>query len=602
MRETYVTRRVLLVTGLALVVSGSVITSIVRGGVNSAVEYLKNKNDNAWVTMALAVAGENPSADYLKPATGATAIQIEAPILAITSVGKDPRVFPNENLVAKLKSFYDGNQIGDSASLNDDIFGILALIASGEPVADGVIQGARNFLISNQKSDGGWGWSVGGSSSVDMTAMAVMALQSAGEPASSQAIQEASEYLKEAQNENGGFPSEPGGNSNTSSTAWAFSAMTKLGENWVKDNKTPADFLNSIQAESGYYPNTEGGGETGFAKIETAYAVIALMGKFYPTNVITPIAPATVGYRIEGSNELVCDGEVEASDALELVEIVANICGFDYTIEQLSFGPYLKRIGGDEAEGFIGWLYRVNYELPDVGAQDYVLVEDDEVLWYYGDFEWPPTRITLNKNEFASGETVEIFIESKKESGWQKLADAKVFVGSLTYATDENGKVSITLPDGAYKIFAEPEGYIRSEKVLITVGDKAEAAISLTATLGGGSGSGQGGGSGGSSGLISFLLNVNSLDFGTIEAGSVYSKDLEIKNDGQTNIYVESIVSGDDLFRNYLTVGSLPWRQFKTTINQTETKNVGIGLNVPSAYNGSGSKSGNLVFWAIQNQ
>jgi hypothetical protein len=623
MRATYGVKKIILGTGLLFTILGLVITTVARGDINTGAQYLSDKNDNPWVTMALIAADKNPSVEYLRTFSGSTAISYEAPILALTAADQDPRIFANDNLVSKLKSFYDGTQIGDANALNDDIFGILALRSAGEPADDTVVQSSRNFLIANQNPGGGWGWVKGGDSSVDMTAMAVNALLSSGTGAADQIIQKATDYLKAAQNGDGGFPSEPGGDSNAASTAWVISMIKKLTQSpeaWNKNGTNPITFLLSLQKSGGYFVNTASASETAFTKIETAYALIALSDKTYPIKVIEPVKFAAVHYRIEGENEVVCAGDTKAPNALALVKIVASECSVSYTIEQLSFGPYLTRIGDDTAAGLSGWLYFVNFISPEVGAADYVLEDGDEVLWYFGEFGWSPLRVTLTEAVVPSTSEAVVTVEAKTDSGWTALAGATVYLGSATEISGANGVVIKALPDGVYRVFAEKSGYVRSEKDLLTVGDKAEAAVSLSATVtagasGGGSGSGgigggpsAGSGQGGSptssgqAGLISFILNPGALSFGSIESGKSYSKPLSVKNDGQVNIYVESVVSGDELFRNYLKVGGEAWRSFNSVVSQGEEKNLNLDLTVPGTYNTFGTKNGSLIFWAIHNQ
>jgi len=148
----------------------------VRGDIDQSIQYLKTKTPNPWVTMALSAAGEDSDADYLKIFVGASASDYEAAILALVAAGKDPKSFPNENFVQKLKSFYSGGQIGDPSLLNDDIFGLLALLAAGEPIGDEVVSSAKNFVIQNQNADGGWAFAILSGSDTNMTAMAIMAL------------------------------------------------------------------------------------------------------------------------------------------------------------------------------------------------------------------------------------------------------------------------------------------------------------------------------------------------------------------------------------------------------------------------------------------
>src|SRR3989338_2811883 len=78
----------------------------VRGDIDQSIQYLKTKTPNPWVTMALSAAGEDSDADYLKIFVGASASDYEAAILALVAAGKDPKSFPNENFVQKLKSLH----------------------------------------------------------------------------------------------------------------------------------------------------------------------------------------------------------------------------------------------------------------------------------------------------------------------------------------------------------------------------------------------------------------------------------------------------------------------------------------------------------------
>src|SRR3990167_7065703 len=98
--------------------------------------YLQDHLNSPWVTMALVALGENPDTTYLQSAEGSTAIDLEAPILALTAAGKNPYTYPETDLIAALKAFYFEGQLGEKDMLNDDIFGILALVSAGVPGAD----------------------------------------------------------------------------------------------------------------------------------------------------------------------------------------------------------------------------------------------------------------------------------------------------------------------------------------------------------------------------------------------------------------------------------------------------------------------------------
>lgn len=503
-----------------------------QGDVNSAVTYLKTKTPNPWISMALVANGETPDVNYLKSTTGIHATDYEAPILALTSAGKDPRTFAIENLVEKLKAFYSNNQIGDASIINDDIFGIMALISAGESTGDVVVEGAKNFVLQNQKSDGGWPFAVGSDSDTNMTAMAIMALLETGVSKTDVSITKAIQYLKNAQNSDGGFPYDPkspwGTDSDASSDAWVISAINKLGEDsdgssWSKNGNSPVDHLLSLQTGAGYFEYQKASAEDSFSPVATSYAVIALSGKYYPVSKISgPIIPE-VSFKIEGKEKTICKGEVETLNPLELIKAVSSTCGFTYLIKDTSFGPYLEQIGDEKAEGTNGWLYAVNFVLSNVGAIDYKLKQGDYVLWHYGDYNWQPSNTKID------------------------------LIVDITSGINNSQNSQ----------------------------NQGENTISLNVSIPG--------------------LGGN-LDFGSVALGGNKAKTISLMNSGTTALYIESAVTGDSVFRDYLKVNDLSWRSFNTNLNVGESKNEEIKLQIPNSYANSGSKKGSLIFWGTTTQ
>lgn len=373
-----------------------------------ATTYAQAHSSNPWSTMALAAVGAaNIPTDYLKTVTGSAAIDYAAPILAITSVGQDPRVYGATDYIAKLKSFYTNNQIGDETTVNDDIFGLLALLSDGEG-ASVEAAGAKAFLLAHQNANGGWGFAVGGGSDSNITAVGVVALIASGTSASDAAVTKALDYLKTAQNTDGGFTYDPvsmyGTASDASSTAWVLWALTSAGidqTTWAKGGHTPVEYLESTQAAGGYFQYQAGSGEDAFSATTTAYAIIALLGKTLPVHSLAGGTPAgggsgavvipTYSFKIEGSTGTLCTGTVAGPTALDVVKNASSVCGFTYHIKDTSFGPYLDKIGTDEASGTTGWLYAVNNTLATVGADQFTLHSGDVVLWHFGAFDWQPT-------------------------------------------------------------------------------------------------------------------------------------------------------------------------------------------------------------------
>lgn len=574
---------------------------------SSAKTYLESHGTSPWATIALGVLQSNTiSTDHLKNLSGSSAIELEAPILALTSLELNPKTFSSIDYVAKLKSFFVSNQIGDASTLNDDIFGILALVSSGEPLSDSVILGTKNFLLSKQNSDGGWGFTTTSESDSNTTASAITALIASGSNASDQPLQKALTYLLGAQNSDGGFTYDPfssyGTESDSSSTAWAIWALQAMGINPLtitKGGNNPIAYLASNQTQSGFFKYQANSSEDSFSPITTSYSVIALSGKTLPIKVLSSTQPIeSFNFRIEGSQNTVCSGKVAGPTAIDIVKNASIMCGFTYNIDQLSFGPYLNKINNDTASGSSGWLYFVNNISPEVGASEYKLKSNDEVLWYFGDFGWTPTRLKLSKTQVSSGQSAEATVESFSNGVWSPLPSATLSIGLSSTQTDNSGKASVNNSDGFYQIFATKNGYVRSNKILLQIGQPNSSGVSLIANVGGGIVNGtstQGSG-------IAFTVNPTNLDFGSLNPGQNSTKKITISNTGNSDILVESVVSGDEIFTNGLNINGYPWQLFTQSLIKSENKEQNVKLTIPQSYSGSsGQKNGQIIFWARVN-
>lgn len=574
--------------------------------VTRAVDYLKSKPANPWTTMALVAAGEsNVPADHLKTVDTSAALSIEAPMLAISATGNDPRTFTGEDLIAKLKSYHAQGQIGDPGLLNDDIFGILALSAAGEPSSDTAIQDAKHTILAAQKEDGSW-------DDTNMTAVAVQALIEAGVNPSDTVITRALAWLKGTQNDDGGFPyswpintytGQPDP-SDSSSSSWVAHAVRKARQDptsasWEKNGKDALDALLDLQQDNGGFTHSVNfTTETGFTPIATAYAMIALVGKSLPVAKFIPQGNngnnETISYRIEGSTATVCTGTLPLSqlpNALEVVPKAVSQCGFTYEIVQASFGPYLKIINADSAEGLIGWLYRVNWALPDIGAADYALHAGDEVLWYYGDFAWLPLRLTVPHMNVASGELINISVEQMNNGIWLP-ASATIYGGDNPIII-KNGTATISLPDGVWTLWAASYAHLRSNRISVTVGlgngQTVGLQVNVTAPANGGGG--------GQTDILSFVVEPSTIAYGDIPAGSSGARTLTLKNTGTVRAAFTSTVHGDALFVDQLQLDNASWRSFEATLATSASRNVNASLTVPS-HSATGVKQGTLVFWA----
>ncbi|HEX17570.1 MAG TPA: DUF4430 domain-containing protein [Thermoplasmatales archaeon] len=515
----------------------------------------------AWAAMAFCSAnadmGSIPS--YLEKSIETLdpekATDWERHALAIVACNGNPRNFGGIDFVEKIKSFYDGEQIGSKSLLNDDVWGIISLISCGVERDDPIIQNVRNYIIEHQNSDGGWGVGVAGGSDVDSTSATIMALISSGVDRDSSIIRKALNFLKEQQLDNGGFSCW--GIENSASTSWAIMAISCAGEDpskWIKNGNSPVDYLLSLQEDDGSFRWNE----TLDLNPEwmTSYAIPALLGKYYPVKIyysspvdtppdtgtweeyvkdeenymtipadVYPIPVETskeegtssssgsgaewtgeessyhhlqvetwTGYiRIEGKYRTIWEGSVTVADTTVIATNVSSNQteefyipypsvlgalieasekgGFNYTILYYPSWDalYVKSIDGDSD----WWHYWVDYELPMVGCDKYKLTEDDrEVLWGYVEtWEAHVLKISVDKREVK---TDEVFRVTVKDESNNPVSNATVHIDSYTFSTGPDGSVEAKIPkQGTYKVYAEKDGYVRSEKIKIEVKESA---------------------------------------------------------------------------------------------------------------------------------
>ena len=300
-----------------------------NGWITCALNYLRGAQGgdgsigglgtSAWVVMAICAAGEDPDdwkagansiIDYLRNSSGSLgdiATDWARSILAITAAGENPRDFGGVDYVGRLKGYYNNNQIGSVNLLNDDFWGVLALISAGESQSSAIITDSVNFIKDNQDvTDHGWSHGVGGASGSDNTAAAVMALIAGGEDAGSEVILNALAYLKTQQQNSGGFQSE--GSTNSAVDSWVINAIVATGQsptggNWVKNGNNPVGHLLSLQIADCSFNWTVSLRSN--PEWLTAYAIPALLGQSYP-NYTSP--KVDIWVVLQGSSRLDPEG------------------------------------------------------------------------------------------------------------------------------------------------------------------------------------------------------------------------------------------------------------------------------------------------------
>ncbi len=521
-------------------------------------------------------------------------------ILSIVSMCRDPYMFGGEDHIATLKSFYTNNQLGDTALLNDDTYGLMALCAVGDCNSIEA-ENAKQFILNNQNIDGGWSWGVGQSSDPDSTAAAILALISAGE--SGLPITQGLTYIKTTQVESGGFDSGWGTNPNTD--AMCVMAIDAAGQDpddiiWESETgNSPVDSLLAFQDVDG-----------GFTSYNKAYATVqavpALLGEPY-SNVNCGFVYANV--RIQGSTNEVFSGSLIVDDHLTVVDEGGNphdllipsalsaldkaskISSFSYNIVNGGFGLYVDSINGEVATGLDGWMYFVNHESPPVGMADYVVLEGDDILFYYGAWGIMETRIIVGDN-FGVGDSFITTVEYYDEE-WLALEGATIHFGATTKETDENGEVELTASTaGSFEVYASKEGFINSNGVTIKItgtGNPSQT-LNVEAEI---------------MPSVAFSVAPNSINFGQVGPGMVVpGEDISLINSGSWDILVTSTLSGSDpLFDSGLFLDNVLWSSLEKLISSdledfSLVVDIPSELDIPDDYQGLGAKTGIVTFWA----
>ncbi len=190
-----------------------------------------------------------------------------------------------------------GGQVGQ-AGINDDIFILLALLATDENASNEIVQVSVNAIKADQQENGAFTWN--GWAGQDVTGAAVNALKYAstfGILVDDIIFQKAKTYLHNTQLTDGGWGFDT--TSDPLTTSWAMYGINALGESqnqWVNsNNQNPWTLLANKLNNGGYYETPWS--TDGIDWFATKHAVPALLGKSWPIilSPITPVSPGSSG-------------------------------------------------------------------------------------------------------------------------------------------------------------------------------------------------------------------------------------------------------------------------------------------------------------------
>lgn len=265
-----------------------------RGCLAARTDESGNAGMTDWGTLAVTAAGGDPTqgnpslVDGLRacdPGSDAPPDDLARHILAIAAAGQDPNGFDGTDWMGELRDHWTGNQFltdGRPDLINDDIFAVLALRAGGASPNDHQVQGAGEFVLDNQQSNGGWSHTIdtgSGDATPDMTGAALQAVTAAGVAGPGhQPVQDALDYLA------GLTPTGSGcvGSrfSAVSSTGWAVLGLlaghADPRSSSFADDRGVWDCLRSAQVSDGGFATEPGGEDSDWRA--TVDALVGLSG------------------------------------------------------------------------------------------------------------------------------------------------------------------------------------------------------------------------------------------------------------------------------------------------------------------------------------
>ncbi|MEE9910189.1 MAG: carboxypeptidase-like regulatory domain-containing protein [Deltaproteobacteria bacterium] len=188
-----------------------------------------------------------------------------------------------------------------------------------------VIQTAINYLLSNQNTDGGWGFYSGDDSRIFMTAIISKTLQQLSQTtALATAVNKGTAFIVSHQNTDGGFGSSP---STVYETALAYIALAAVTmDNTVLGNA--AQYITNTQTQNGSWNE------------DPYVTALALQALYYSGNKPPPPAPAlatVTGTVIDASTKQALKGAVAVLQINTAINATSDATG-SFTLNQVPKG------------------------------------------------------------------------------------------------------------------------------------------------------------------------------------------------------------------------------------------------------------------------
>lgn len=195
------------------------------------------------------------------------------------------------------------------------------------------------------------------------------------------------------------------------------------------------------------------------------------------------------------------DGEkhtIAGAAAICALKAAATLGGFEYELQNSSYGLYLTSVDGQAASSSDYWSFFVNYTVAATGLSDYELSNEDSVILSLGGYPNNALELKVPTKQVLVDEKLVVRVKSNGEP----VSGATVHFGDVTKTTDSLGKARFTPTDttNALEVYATADGSTRtptasirvmrrySDNVIVTGAEQqtmsAEAAEFLLARVG----------------------------------------------------------------------------------------------------------------------
>ena len=286
--------------------------------------------------------------------------------------------------------------------------------------------------------------------------------------------------------------------------------------------------------------------------------------------------------------------------ALGALDEASQLGGFPYVVQDTAYGLYVYSINGEEPAGMAGWTYRIDYYSPMVGAGDFILDQTtppnpphQEVLFTYSEWGQAPLRAEVDNTNPGVGDTFTVTVtEYDDGTGTWLPTDSATVHADQDYTTGQDGTAAITInSDITVEVYAEKDGYIRSNRVTVVVGEGSaqpgdDEGLGMRVDI---------------IPAISFSISPGSINFGDL--GPRDTSDpvtVTLTNDGAWNLLITTTVTdtAQNLYVDGLELDDVKWDVFSTTVMRDGTTGCIATLTVPETYTLTGRQNGTLIFWA----